>query len=92
MQERQQRLAGGPATEHRPRVGVSPGLLPGAFGGDLLKPPTGIGLPVIIAVRASRSRQARCLGRAAVGVLFITEGALLHVVRMPAPFGPRTVT
>ena len=34
------------------------------------------------AVLASRSRRARYLGRAAVGVLFIAGGALLHVVNL----------
>jgi hypothetical protein len=37
---------------------------------------------VIAAVLASRSRQARYIGRAAVGVLFIIGGALLHVVNL----------
>jgi hypothetical protein len=37
---------------------------------------------VIAAVLASRSRQARYIGRAAVGVLFIVGGALLHVVNL----------
>ena len=37
---------------------------------------------VIAAVLASRSRQARYVGRAAVGVLFIVGGALLHVVNL----------
>jgi len=37
---------------------------------------------IIAAVLASRSRQARYLGRAAVGVLFIAGGALLHVINL----------
>jgi len=52
---------------------------------------------IIAAALAGRSRQARYLGRAAVGVLFIAGGALLHVINLatgndyagfadPAPF------
>jgi hypothetical protein len=37
---------------------------------------------IVAAVLASRSRRARLLGRAAVGVLFIVGGALLHVVNL----------
>ena len=37
---------------------------------------------IIAAVLASRNRQARYLGRAAVGVLFIAGGALLHVINL----------
>jgi hypothetical protein len=37
---------------------------------------------IVAAVLASRSRPARYLGRAAVGVLFIAGGALLHVVNL----------
>jgi hypothetical protein len=37
---------------------------------------------VIAAVLASRSRPARYVGRAAVGVLFIVGGALLHVINL----------
>jgi hypothetical protein len=37
---------------------------------------------IIAAVLANRSRQARYLGRAAVGVLFIAGGALLHVINL----------
>src|SRR5215475_618467 len=37
---------------------------------------------IVAAVLASRSRQARYLGRAAVGVLFIAGGALLHVINL----------
>lgn len=37
---------------------------------------------IIAAVLASRSRRARYLGRAAVGVLFIAGGALLHVINL----------
>ena len=37
---------------------------------------------IIAAVLAGRSRQARYLGRAAVGVLFIAGGALLHVISL----------
>jgi len=37
---------------------------------------------VIAAVLASRSRQARYIGRAAVSVLFIAGGALLHVINL----------
>jgi len=37
---------------------------------------------IIAAVLASRSRRARYLGRAAVGVLFIIGGALLHVINL----------
>lgn len=40
------------------------------------------GATVIAAVLAGRSRQARYLGRAAVGVLFIAGGALLHVINL----------
>jgi uncharacterized membrane protein len=37
---------------------------------------------IIAAVLAGRSRQARYLGRAAVGVLFVIGGALVHVVNL----------
>ena len=37
---------------------------------------------IIAAALAGRSRQARYLGRAAVGVLFIAGGALLHVINL----------
>jgi hypothetical protein len=37
---------------------------------------------IIAAVLAGRSRQARYIGRAAVGVLFIAGGALLHVINL----------
>jgi hypothetical protein len=37
---------------------------------------------IAAAVLASRSRQARYIGRAAVGVLFIVGGALLHVINL----------
>ena len=37
---------------------------------------------IIAAVLAGRSRRARYLGRAAVGVLFIAGGALLHVINL----------
>jgi hypothetical protein len=37
---------------------------------------------IVAAVLANRSRPARYLGRAAVGVLFIAGGALLHVVNL----------
>jgi hypothetical protein len=37
---------------------------------------------IIAAVLASRSRRARYIGRAAVGVLFIIGGALLHVINL----------
>ncbi len=37
---------------------------------------------IIAAVLAPRSRSARYLGRAAVGVLFIIGGALLHVINL----------
>src|SRR6516162_9662790 len=37
---------------------------------------------IIAAALAGRSRQVRYLGRAAVGVLFIAGGALLHVVNL----------
>ena len=37
---------------------------------------------VIAAALAGRSRQARHIGRAAVGVLFIAGGALLHVINL----------
>jgi hypothetical protein len=41
------------------------------------------GLTTIIAAGlASRSRRARYIGRAAVGVLFIVGGALLHIVNL----------
>jgi len=37
---------------------------------------------IIAAVLAGRSRRARYLGRAAVGVLFIAGGALLHFINL----------
>jgi hypothetical protein len=37
---------------------------------------------IVAAVLANRSRRARLIGRAAVGVLFIVGGALLHVVNL----------
>ena len=37
---------------------------------------------VVAAPLAARSRQARSIGRAAVGVLFIFGGALLHVINL----------
>ena len=37
---------------------------------------------IIAGVLASRSRRARYVGRAAVGVLFIVGGALLHVINL----------
>lgn len=37
---------------------------------------------VVAAVPANRSRRARYVGRAAVGVLFVIGGALLHVVNL----------
>jgi hypothetical protein len=37
---------------------------------------------IVAATLAGRSRQARYIGRAAVGVLFIAGGALLHVVNL----------
>src|SRR5215467_10528561 len=37
---------------------------------------------IVAAVLASRSRAARYVGRAAVGVLFIAGGALLHVINL----------
>ena len=37
---------------------------------------------IIAAALAGRSRQVRYLGRAAVGVLFIAGGALLHVINL----------
>jgi hypothetical protein len=37
---------------------------------------------VIAAALAGRSRQARYMGRAAVGLLFIAGGALLHVINL----------
>jgi uncharacterized membrane protein len=37
---------------------------------------------IVAAVLASRSRRARRVGRAAVGVLFIVGGALLHVINL----------
>jgi uncharacterized membrane protein len=37
---------------------------------------------IVAAVLAGRSRRARYLGRAAVGVLFVVGGALLHVVNL----------
>jgi hypothetical protein len=37
---------------------------------------------IVAAVLAGRSRRARYLGRAAVGVLFILGGALLHLVNL----------
>jgi hypothetical protein len=37
---------------------------------------------IIAAALAGRSRQARYLGRAAAGVLFIAGGALLHVINL----------
>jgi uncharacterized membrane protein len=37
---------------------------------------------VIAAVLAGRSRRARYVGRAAVGILFIVGGALLHVINL----------
>jgi hypothetical protein len=37
---------------------------------------------IVAAMMAGRSRQARYAGRAAVGVLFIAGGALLHVVNL----------
>jgi hypothetical protein len=37
---------------------------------------------IAAAVLAGRSRQARYIGRAAVGVLFIAGGALLHVINL----------
>jgi hypothetical protein len=39
---------------------------------------------IIAAVLAGRSRRARYLGRAAVGVLFVIGGGLLHVVNLAA--------
>src|SRR5215469_13355816 len=44
---------------------------------------------IVAAVLAKRSKPARYLGRAAVGVLFIAGGALLHVAFYLAlwPFG-----
>lgn len=39
---------------------------------------------VIAAVPAGRSRRARYVGRAAVGVLFVAGGALLHVINLAA--------
>jgi hypothetical protein len=39
---------------------------------------------VVAAVLAGRSRRARYVGRAAVGVLFIVGGALLHVINLAA--------
>jgi hypothetical protein len=37
---------------------------------------------IIVATRAGRSSQARYLGRAATGVLFVIGGALLHVINL----------
>ena len=37
---------------------------------------------IVAAVLASRSRRARHVGRAAVGVLFIVGGALLHLINL----------
>ena len=37
---------------------------------------------IVASVLASRSRRARYVGRAAVGVLFIIGGALLHVINL----------
>jgi uncharacterized membrane protein len=37
---------------------------------------------VVAAVLAGRSRRARYVGRAAVGILFIVGGALLHVINL----------
>jgi hypothetical protein len=39
-------------------------------------------LTVVAAVFAGRSRRARYVGRAAVGVLFIVGGALLHIINL----------
>jgi hypothetical protein len=40
------------------------------------------GATIIAAALASRSRLARYVGRAAVGILFIVGGALLHVINL----------
>ena len=37
---------------------------------------------IVAAVLGNRSRRARLIGRAAVGVLFVVGGALLHVVNL----------
>jgi hypothetical protein len=37
---------------------------------------------IVAAALANRSRPARYLGRAAVGVLFMAGGALLHVINL----------